>query len=56
MAYFGAKEDTDGGVLASCKLKVPSASVEEGVEIRFAVEKMETDGKHPREEGSRRST
>jgi len=56
MAYFRAKEDTDGGVLASCKLKVPSESVEEGVEIRFAVEKMETDGKHPMEEGSRRST
>lgn len=55
-AFFGAKEDTDGGALASCKLKVPSASVEEGVEIRFAVEKMETDGKRPREEGSRRST
>jgi hypothetical protein len=58
-AFFGAKKDTDEGVLASCKLKFPSALVEEAAgprEIRFAVEKMANVGKCAREEGSRRST
>jgi uncharacterized C2H2 Zn-finger protein len=50
-AFFGAKD-------AAYKLKVPAALVEEAEEsreLRYAVEKMEKNGKIQREEGSRNS-